>query len=99
LLPRGQPAVPSGAIVRRDRARLTPEPAARAGPQPPGPALAIDRARAGRAGAARPGGRGTAFRRPLRAGDEPRAHARQPDAALGPAGPGARPIRAARPRL
>ena len=64
-----------------------------------GAAPAIHRARAGRAGAARPSGRGTAFRRPLRAGDEPGAYARQPDAALGPASPGTRPLRDARPRL
>ena len=58
-----------------------------------GTAPAIHRARAGHAGSARPSGRGTAFRRPPRAGDEPRAHARQPDAALCPAGPGTRPLR------
>src|SRR5947208_10265464 len=71
----------------------------RAGRQPPGIAPAVHGARAGRAGAARRGGRGTAFRRRPGAGDEPRAHARQPDAALGPAGPGTRPVRAARPCL
>src|SRR5207247_2366359 len=40
-----------------------------------------------------------AFGRPLRAGDEPGAYACQPDAALGPASPGTRPLRTARPRL
>ena len=55
--------------------------------------------RAGRAGAPRPGRRRTAFSSPPGTGHEPRAHARQPDAALGPAGPGTRTLRAARPGL
>lgn len=62
-----------------------------------GLAPASDGARAPRRRAARRGGRETDFRRPPRVHDQPRPHARQPDAALSPAGPGARSLRPAGP--
>src|SRR5581483_1134255 len=95
----GRPPLPPRARRRRGPARPGRSTRRGAGRQPPGAAPPV--------GCAGPAGQGTAHRgagraadrRPDRGGDEPGAHARQPDAALRAPGPGTGHLRTARPRL